>query len=255
MGARGGIVNTVRVAEPALGVAAFTVDGTGTRVSELEAAPRVRGASVVKPLLAWVAATSAPFATDRGAWEALAQPAITTSDNRATATLWSRAGGDRLLSLLNDRTGLAWHADGNGEHPSLRVMVTAGELARAYAAFVSDRDEVVERLRQWMREVPATQTFGVRRVASEVLGVEESAVAVKCGWFGGERAHAVVLLDIQRRIVGAAITTSWPPEEATRAVMRDATGDDASLAAAHDRLAGHVIRSATRRALTAAADW
>jgi len=242
------------MAGPAIGIAALAVDHAGSRTRELQPAPRVRAASVVKPLLAWGAANCGPFANDRTAWEVLARPGVTTSDNKATAALWSRSGGERLVASLNDRLGLGWHVEGDGEHPSLRLMVTAGELARAYAALASDDTDVGSQLRQWMCEVPTEQTFGLRRVACDTLAVEEGAVGVKCGWFGGERAHAIVLVETQGRTVGAAVTTSWSPDAATRAAVRAAIGHDMKLAAAHDILAGEDIRSATRRALLVASE-
>jgi hypothetical protein len=238
---------------PAIGIAAFAVsDGGSSRTLELQPAPRVRAASVIKPLLAWVAATSTDVAQDDAEWEVLARPAVTISDNSATAALWTRHGEEGLLASLNVRTGLAWDVDGDGEHPALRIMVTAGELARAYAALASDRTDFGIQLRQWMREVPPEQTFGVRRVACDTLPIEEGAVGVKCGWFGRERAHAIVLVETGGRAIGAAVTTSCSTDEASRAAVQHAIGNDTKLAAAHDALAGDDIRSAVRRALLVA---
>jgi hypothetical protein len=238
---------------PATGIAAFAVDDGGSRTWELESAPRLRAASVVKPLLFWAGATAESFAGDRAGWAALGQPGITTSDNEATAALWSRVGGERLLAWLDERTGVTWHTAGEGEHPSLRVMVTAGELARAYAALASDRTDVALQVRGWMRAVRAEQTFGVRGVAAEALAVEEAVVGVKCGWFGAERAHAVVMVEDEQRTVGSVVTALLSPDAAGRAAAHEASSDDGRLVAVHDALAGEALRSATRRALLLAA--
>ncbi|HEY7176226.1 MAG TPA: hypothetical protein VH442_15025 [Micromonosporaceae bacterium] len=80
------------------------------------------------------------------------------------------------------------------------------------------------------------------------------AVGVKCGWFGGERTHAIALVAAQGGTVGAAVTTSALPDEATRAAVRNARGDDVTLIAVHDAIAGNILRSAMHRALVAAAD-
>jgi len=237
---------------PAIGIAAFAVDREGSRTLELASAPPVRAASVIKPLLAWVAATSHPLAEDLATWETYARPAVTTSDNSATAEIWSRGDGERLLATLNAHGDLGWRVEGHGEHPSLRVLVTAGELAHAYAAFAADAGDVARQVRQWMREVPPVQAFGLRGVARDVLAVDEGAVGVKCGWFGGERVHAVVIVESQGSLLGAAVTTNRPPGAGTSAIVRDAAGDDMRLAVLHDELVGDHIRMAVERALRAA---
>jgi hypothetical protein len=239
---------------PVVGFAALVADRSGRWWREIEAAPRMRGASVLKPLLFWVAAELRPFATDRQAWTEIARPAIVRSDNDATAELWSRVGEDRLLTEVEARAGVAWTTGGVGEHPSLRVMVTAGELAGAYAALASDNGVAAIQVRRWMREVPSDQAFGLRRIASDVLEVEEDVVGVKCGWFGLERAHAVVLVEVEDRILGAAVTTELRPDASRRAVARQASGDDARLVAAHDAVLGPTIRTSAAHALQAATE-
>lgn len=239
---------------PAMGAAAFVVDEQGSRRLELVSAPPVRGASVIKPLLAWVAGTAGALSDDLATWEAYARPAVTTSDNTATAEIWERCRGERLLATLNARADLGWRVEGDGEHPSLRVEVTASELARAYASFVGDGGAVARQVRQWMREVPLGQAFGLRRVAGEALAVDEAVVGVKCGWFGGERVHAVVIAETEEAVLGAAVTTNRPPDAWTTAMVREVVGDDMKLAMVHDRLVGEHIRTAARRALRAARD-
>jgi hypothetical protein len=235
------------------GTAALAVGRGGGRTLELDPAPRVRGASVVKPLLCWAGAALEPFAGDRGTWKTLARPAIITSDNAATAELWSRVGEEPLLSWLNERAGLSWCTDGDGEHPSLRVMVTAGELARGYAALAADESDDAVLVRGWMRAVRPEQTFGLREVAAEALGVDPASIGIKCGWFGGERAHAVVLVEHDMTVVGSVVTTHRAPDEVSRATAPRASGDDRRLVALHDERFGDAIRSATRRVLLVAA--
>jgi hypothetical protein len=146
-----------------------------------------------------------------------------------------------------------WRSDdGAGEHPSLRVSVTAHELARGYAGLAADASDAAVQVRRWMRGVRADQSFGLRAVAAAALGVDEAAVGVKCGWFGGARAHAVVLVELQRRTLGAVVMTQLTPDAEARAAARAARGDDAALVALHDALAGDAIRAAIRRALVVA---
>lgn len=223
------------------------------RTVELDVARRGLGASVLKPLLCWAAADLVPFADRPDEWAALAEPAITASDNAATATIWTRAGGGALLAWLDERIGATWHTEPGGEHPSLRVMVTADELAHGYARLAADRSDPAVQVQRWMRAVRPDQTFGLRAVAAAALGVDEGAVGVKCGWFGGERAHAVVLIEVQRRTLGAVVMTHSTPDAAARAAAHAASSDDARLAALHDALAGDAIRSGVRRALVVAA--
>lgn len=128
-------------------------------------------------------------------------------------------------------------------------MVTAGELAAAYADLASDGTDVGLQVRQWMREVPTDQTFGVRRVVCDTLEIGAEAVGVKCGWFGGERAHAIVLAETRGRTIGAAVTTSRSPDAANGGPVREAFGKDVDLIAVHEMLAGEDIRSAICQAI------
>lgn len=217
-----------------VGVAAFVVDQSGARLAAVRAGPRVRAASVVKPLLFWVSAEDEVSPAVPGpAWRDLAQPAITESDNEATAALWSRAGQSQLLVRLERRAGVTWNPARDGEHASLRLMVTAAELGRAYSALALDDTAGGHDVRQWMREVRADQTFGSRSVASAVVVVAESSVGVKCGWFGAERAHAVVLADLGDRFLGGAVMTSWNPTPDVRRAASAAPRDDRQLIAVH----------------------
>jgi len=244
---------TIKSASFDVGIAALVVDDTGSRCSSIESACRVRAASILKPLLFWVGADEKPYAEDRAAWAALAAPAVTRSDNGATAELWARVGEERLLASIADRTGVVWTTEWGREHPALRVLVTAPDLAVAFASFASDSGQRAVDLRRWMRDVPAEQTFGVRDVAADAFNVPDAVVGVKCGWFGVERVHAVTLVELPDRTVGAAVTTYRPPDTASRAAAVGASGNPAKLLAAHDAFAGTQIRKATRRALEVAA--
>jgi hypothetical protein len=237
-----------------LGIAAFAVDRHGERSEEIDAAPAVLGASVVKPLLVWVGAGLEPFVSDSRQWEAIGRPAVTVSDNEATAVLWSRTGGEHLLAELAARTGVFWSPAGDGEHPSLRLMVTAAELAAAYARLASDQTRSAVLVRRWMREVPNDQTFDLRPVAAAAAGCPERSIGVKCGWFSLERAHAVVLTELEQRTLGAVVTTVHRPDESRKAMAQELSGNASRLALAHNGLAGSAIRDGTRRALERAAE-
>lgn len=232
----------------AVALAAFVADGRESKAIEITSAPRVRAASVLKPLLAWAAAKQTPFAHDP-AWADLAWAAITTSDNGATAELWSRAGGIELLEALNDLVGTRWRIGEGDEHPALRIMVTAVEVARGYAALAVDEAAAGAQVRRWMREVRQDHTFGLRVVARDALGVTEDAVGVKCGWFAGERAHAAVTVDIEERSLGGVVLTSGVPDDVTRAAAQAASGDDVKLIAVHEAVAGEQLRNGIRQAL------
>lgn len=236
-----------------VGIAAFAVDDAGARSRELQPAPRIRAASMTKPLLCWAASAIEPFATDHAAWEALARPAVTVSDNDATADLWSRIGEADLLATLRDLSGVSWATGTDGEHEALRLLVTAHEVATAYASFVLDESHSAQQLRRWMREVPEEQTFGVREVASGMLGVPAASIEVKCGWFGGERAHAAVIVEVDNSVLGAVVTTNRPSDVTSRKACDLAAGNDTKLVALHEQFAGPSMRSAVGRALEFAA--
>jgi hypothetical protein len=240
---------------PIVGIAAFAVSRAGARTQqELATAPAVHSASAIKPLLVWAAAARWPSASEQATWVTLGRAAVTLSDNRAAAAIWSLGGDEALLATLNARIGLRWQVEGEGEHRSLGVLATALDLARGFAALAADDSVASTLVRRWMRNVPTEQTFGLRRVAHDTIDVDEGAVEIKCGWFGGARAHAVVMVECDGRIVGTVTTTTSSPTADELSTMRNATGDDNKLAAAHDALVGEHIRDAVRRGLRAAWD-
>lgn len=230
-----------------VGIAAFASDASGIRWREVQTAPAVRGASMLKPLLFWAGASATPFVNDPRAWESIAAPAVMVSDNDATAALWSSVGEAELLGTIKERTGVEWHTEAGDEHPALRLVASATDVAHAYATFAADQSDIAMRLRAWMREVPESQTFGTRPVAHGVVGVPESSVAVKGGWFGLERAHAVTLAAVGDRTVGAVVMTSRPADATSLAAAPMPPGDE--LVALHDTFAGPSIRAGTRRGL------
>jgi hypothetical protein len=249
------LMETSRMSDTAtLGIGAFASDGSGPRSAELIGTPTVRAASVVKPLLFWAAANLEPLASDVSGWEALARPSVTVSDNDATARLWATVGEEQLVDELAHLAGVTWASSGEGEHPALRLMVTAGELANAYARFAADQGQPAQLIRRWMREVPSEQTFGLRSVAAATAGCPEASVGIKCGWFGLERAHAVVLVELDGRTLGATVTTTWPVSPADIETALTLSGDATALALAHDAAAGDAIRNAVRRGLEHAAE-
>ncbi|MBK5223227.1 MAG: hypothetical protein JJE52_10195 [Acidimicrobiia bacterium] len=202
---------------------------------------------MLKPLLFWAGASATPFVTDPRAWERLAAPAVIVSDNDATAALWSTVGEAQLFGTIEERTGIGWHTEAGEEHPALRLVVSTEEVATAYATFAADEGDIAMRLRAWMRDVPESQTFGTRPVAHGVIGVPESSVAVKSGWFGLERAHAVTLVAAGDRTVGAVVMTARPADATSRAAAQTPAEDD--LVALHDTFAGPSIRAGTERGL------
>ena len=73
-----------------------------------------------------------------------------------------RESAKPAFAVINDLSGVGWTTDRDGEHEALRLLVTANEVATAYASFVLDESHAAQQLRRWMREVPEEQTFGVR---------------------------------------------------------------------------------------------
>jgi hypothetical protein len=193
-----------------------------------------RCASLLKPLLFWVAADALP----RARWVALARPAVTLSANAPTVVLWEALGASWLLDALAERTGVRWALEPGGRRAFGRVLVNAGEVARAYAALAADPGaaEVVS----WMREVPGEQTFGVRW---------EPDVAVKAGWFLDRdetalRTHVVAFADAAR---GVVVLSRVPVPEAVRSEYAERYREGSEVLALHERYAGAVLRGAVSR--------
>ena len=207
--------------------AGFTVGARETepRITLVGADDAVRCASVLKPPYFWAASWLPQFSGDQEAWARLAEPAVTVSANEPTESIWDSCGPDLLLDGIARLTGVAWQSDPTAPRSFGRVLVTAGGVARAYAALaVAARadDAIAGRLLGWMREVPERQTFGARTAAAERLAVGPAAVAVKTGWFidadeTALRTHAVTItVSAVGTVHGTAVLTALPVSEAVR---------------------------------------
>lgn len=209
--------------------AAFTVWATDPepRITHLGSpTPRLRCASVLKPLYFWAASTLPAFRDDPEGWADLAQPAVTASANDPTVSIWRSCGPDALLDGIARLTGVQWHPDPSAERSFGRVLVGADEVARAYAALAASawsEDQAARRLLGWMREVPERQTFGARSAAAHALRVAEADVGVKTGWSidadeTALRTHAVTItVTADGTARGSAVLTALPVDETLRA--------------------------------------
>lgn len=228
--------------------------GEPTLVLADEWPERLRCASVLKPLLFWSARSLPPFDSDAGRWSRLARPAVCRSDNAATIEAWQACGGRRLLKELSAKSSVAFAAEPGGARSFGRVLVNAGETARAYASLVEADQPSARQLLTWMREVPDRQTFGVRHAAAEELGVRAERIAVKCGWYCARdeqriRTHAVTITLTEEGIVGTAVLTAIPLDETRRrSYARRYRGGEGVLDL-HETLAGCELRMATRQTL------
>ncbi len=209
--------------------AAFTVWAAAPhpRITQLgQPAPRVRCASVLKPLYFWAASTLPAFRDDTDGWAELAEPAVTVSANDPTVAIWQSCGPDALLDAIAALTGVQWTSDPSAERSFGRVLVRADEVARAYAALAVSAwsaETVPGRLLGWMRAVPDRQTFGARTAAAQALGVGPTDVGVKTGWYVDAdetalRTHAVtVTVTADGTARGTAVLTALPVSETVRA--------------------------------------
>jgi hypothetical protein len=239
--------------------AAFAVaDGAPVVVPWSEpgcAGERLRCASLLKPLLFWVAADA--FA-GRDAWAAAASQAVLVSANDPMVALWERLGAPELLGRLAAVTGCEWPLEPGGPRSFGRVLVTAAQVAAAYAelgAAAQREDERAAQVLAWMRRVPDRQAFGARRAAAAALGVGEEAVAVKTGWFLDHderslRTHAVTIAALPGGTLrGSAVLTALPaPDGLPAQYAREYVHGDEVLHH-HRALAGDAIVAATHAAL------
>jgi hypothetical protein len=234
------------------------VAGDGVVVTPLagcDGGGRLRCASLLKPLLFWGAADAF---SDDAAWSAAAAPAVTVSANAPTVALWERLGADDLLARLAALTGDEWPLEPGGARSFGRVLVTAPQVARAYAALARaarDGDERAARLLGWMRRVPVRQTFGARVAVVAALGVDEAAVGVKCGWFLDAdepfvRTHAVTVAALgDGTLRGSVVLTAVAaPEGLHERYAREYVEGDEVLHH-HRALAGDLIVAQTRAVL------
>ncbi|GAA2206423.1 hypothetical protein GCM10009850_018810 [Nonomuraea monospora] len=216
---------------------------------------RLRCASLLKPLYAWVSAARVP---DAERWRRHAEPAVVVSSNADTLNLWLAVGPRVILEDLRERTGVAWDLPNGDPSRFGSVEVTAGEVAAAYAVLAQAAaagDPVAGAVLAWMGEVADPQAFGAR----EALGWPESAV--KCGWYGAPdetclRTHAVAVQPRGGTRVSVIVAmTALPYTDAQeREVYRERVGKGLSVEAEHEKVSGTVLRglmTATREELGA----
>jgi hypothetical protein len=239
--------------------AAFAVAGDGvvvTPVTGCDGGGRLRCASLLKPLLFWVGGDA--FADD-AAWAAAASAAVSVSANAPTVALWERLGGEELVARLAALTGDDWPLESGGARSFGRVLVTAPQVARAYAALAraarEGEDPRAARLLGWMRRVPERQTFGARAAAAAALGVDPAVVGVKCGWFLDAdesflRTHAVTVAALgDGTWRGSVVLTALPaPAGLHERYAREYVEGDEVLHH-HDALARELVVAETRAVL------
>jgi hypothetical protein len=243
-------VTSVSNAEHA-GVQAACARVRGDRVEMISSSPqdppRLRCASVLKPLLFWAAAQCPPYSTDAAGWAVCAEAAVVLSDNDATVQAWTAVGAERLLDTLATLTGVRWPLEPGGARSFGRVLIRADELARGYAALGSQAHAehgAARRLIGWMRGVPSANTFRVREAAASALGIAPAEVAVKCGWFSDSdesvlRTHAVTIATTLNTLHVAAVLTALPMSLEERAEY------DLLYRAGHEMLDLHTRRAAS----------
>jgi len=222
---------------------------------------RFRCASVLKPLMFWAAATLEPLADDPGRWHALAEPAIVTSENDPMIEVWSRCGAAALLARLAELSGIAWSVEPGGVRPFGRVLIRADELALAYQALAGRAaagEASAETIVAHMRHVNAEQTFGARSAVARERAIAESAIAVKSGWFcdvdeTSMRTHTVTISDASSGgTVVTAVLTAVRLDDATRAHYAQRYRSGQEVLGLHERMAGALVREATRKLITQA---
>ncbi|SDK91191.1 hypothetical protein SAMN05421869_12057 [Nonomuraea jiangxiensis] len=212
---------------------------------------RLRCASLLKPLYAWVSAARIP---DADRWRRHAEPAVVVSSNTDTLSLWLAVGPRVILDDLHHRTGVAW-APPNGDPSRFgSVEVAAEEVATAYtvlAQAAAAGDPVAGTVLEWMRQVGAAQAFGVR----EAIG--SPPAAIKCGWYGAPdetclRTHAVAVLPRGGTratvVVGMTALPYTDPRERETYQEKIATG--LSVEAEHEKVAGTLLRGLMTTTLT-----
>ncbi|MEV4174956.1 hypothetical protein [Nonomuraea sp. NPDC049709] len=204
---------------------------------------RLRCASLLKPLYAWV---SAPRIPDAERWRRHAEPAVVVSSNTDTLNLWLAVGPRVILDDLRERTGVAW-APPNGDPSRFgSVEVSADEVAAAYAVLAQAAvtgDPVAETVLGWMGQVEESQAFGARRA------LRSPKARIKCGWYGAPdetclRTHAVAVLPHGGTKVGVVVAMTAVPYTGghEREVYRDRVNKGLPVEAEHEKVAGALLR-------------
>ncbi|NUR93203.1 MAG: hypothetical protein HOY71_54785 [Nonomuraea sp.] len=213
-------------------------------VSAVSGLTRLRCASLLKPLYAWVAAAHMP---DAERWAAHAQPAVVISSNSDTLNLWLGVGPAVLLADLARRTGVSWEVPNGDLSRFGSVEVAATEVATAYAALAQAAlagDPVADSIMSWMREVTGPQTYGAR----EAIG--SPGAGIKCGWYGGAdetclRTHAVAILPRRgtRTTVAVAMTAQPYTDAREREVYHARIAEGLPVEQEHEKAGGPLLRA------------
>ncbi|MEU7834568.1 hypothetical protein [Nonomuraea sp. NPDC049129] len=212
---------------------------------------RLRCASLLKPLYAWVAAAHIP---DAERWRRHAEPAVVVSSNADTLNLWLAVGPRVILDDIYQRTGVVW-APPNGDPSRFgSVEVAADEVATAYAALAQTAaagDPVAGTVLDWMRQVSGQQAFGTR----EALSSPEAGI--KCGWYGAPdesclRTHAVAVLPRggTRATVVVGMTAQPYTDPGEREVYQTRVNEGQSVEGEHEKVAGELLRGLMLATLT-----
>ncbi|MBF8188116.1 hypothetical protein ITP53_20735 [Nonomuraea sp. K274] len=211
---------------------------------------RLRCASLLKPLYAWV---SAARITDTERWRRHAEPAVVISSNADTLNLWLGIGPRVILDDLRRRTGVDWGLPNGDPSRFGSVEVAACEVAIAYAELAqagAAGDPVAATVLEWMREVSGAQTFGVR----DALRSPEAGI--KGGWYGAPdetclRTHAVAVLPRggTRTTVVVGMTALPYTDAGERRVYQDRVMKGLPVEDEHDRVSGTTLRGLMATAL------
>ncbi|MFI7702363.1 hypothetical protein [Nonomuraea sp. NPDC049480] len=204
---------------------------------------RLRCASLLKPLYAWVTADRIP---DADRWRRHAEPAVVISSNADTLNLWLAVGPGVILDDIRQRTGVAWSPPNGDPSRFGSVEVAAEEVATAYAALAQSAaagDPAAATILEWMRQVGAEQAFGAR----DVLGSPDAGI--KCGWYGAPdetclRTHAVAVLPRGGTRVAVVVGMTALPYTGgrEREVYRERVAKGLSVEQEHEKLAGGLLR-------------
>ncbi|TMR93358.1 hypothetical protein [Nonomuraea basaltis] len=212
---------------------------------------RLRCASLLKPLYAWVSAGRIP---DADRWRRHAEPAVVISSNADTLNLWLAVGPGVILQDLRERTGVAWSPPNGDPSRFGSVEVAADEVATAYAVLAQSAvagDPVAATILGWMRQVGADQTFGAREA------IESPGAGIKCGWYGAPdetclRTHAVAILPRggTRVTVVVGMTALPYTDPRDREVYRERVAKGLPVEQEHEKVAGGLLRELMATTLT-----
>ena len=212
---------------------------------------RLRCASLLKPLYAWVTAAHIP---DPERWRRHAEPAVVVSSNADTLNLWLAVGPRVILDDIYQRTGVIWALPNGDPSRFGSVEVAADEVAIAYAALAQTAaagDPVASTILDWMREVSGEQQFGAR----EALRSPEAGV--KCGWYGAPdenclRTHAVAVLPRggTRATVVVGMTAQPYTDPREREIYQARVTEGLSVEGEHEKVAGGLLRGLMLTTLT-----